>query len=58
MRRLPLGGNAFEGCLSSAPVDFKGRKIQDRPRNNRKERVEVDTNELKKLLEESLKKKE
>ena len=45
-------------ALSSAPVDFKGRKIQDKPRNNHREKVEVDTGELKKLLEESLKKKE
>ncbi len=40
------------------PVDFKGRKIQEKPRSNQKEKVEVDTGELKKLLEESLKKKE
>ncbi len=46
-------------ALSSAPpVDFKGRKIQDRPKNNQREKKEVDTGELKKLLEESLKKKE
>jgi DNA segregation ATPase FtsK/SpoIIIE-like protein len=47
-------------ALSStpSPIDFKGRKIQEKPRNNRKEKVEVDTGELKKLLEESLKKKE
>ena len=44
--------------LSSTPVDFKGRKIQDRPKNNNREKKEVDTGELKKLLEESLKKKE
>lgn len=45
-------------ALSSAPIDFKGRKIQDRPKNNQREKKEVDTTELKKLLEESLKKKE
>ena len=45
-------------ALSSAPVDFKGRKIQEKPRNNNREKKEVDTGELKKLLEESLKKKE
>ena len=49
---------ALLSALSSAPVDFKGRKIQDRPRNNQKEKKEVDTTELKKLLAESLKKKE
>ena len=42
-------------ALSSTPVDFKGRKIQERPKNNNHERKEVDTTELKKLLEESLK---
>ena len=45
-------------ALSSAPVDFKGRKIQEKPKNNQREKKEVDTGELKKLLEESLKKKE
>ncbi len=40
------------------PVDFKGRKIQEKPKNNNREKKEVDTGELKKLLEESLKKKE
>ena len=45
-------------ALSSVPVDFKGRKIQEKPGNHHKEKVEVDTGELKKLLEESLKKKE
>ena len=45
-------------ALSSSPVDFKGRKIQDKPKNNNREKKEVDTGELKKLLEESLKKKE
>ncbi len=44
--------------LNSDPVDFKGRKIQDRPKNNNREKKEVNTGELKKLLEESLKKKE
>ena len=48
--------------LNSAPIDFKGRKINQpaggRPKNNQKEKVEVNTSELKKLLEESLKKKE
>ena len=47
-------------ALSSAPVDFKGHKIQDKPRSNHnnRDKKEVDTGELKKLLEESLKKKE
>ena len=49
-------------ALSSVPVDFKGRKINPpaggRPKNNQREKKEVDTGELKKLLEESLKKKE
>ena len=45
-------------ALNSIPVDFRGRKIQDRPKNNNREKKEVDTGELKKLLEESLKKKE
>jgi len=49
-------------ALSSVPVDFKGRKINPpaggKPKNNNHERKEVDTTELKKLLEESLKKKE
>ena len=45
-------------ALASTPVDFKGRKIQDRPKNNNREKKEVDTTELKKLLEESLKKNE
>ncbi len=48
--------------LSSVPVDFKGRKINPpaggRPKNNNRDKKEVDTGELKKLLEESLKKKE
>ena len=45
-------------ALSSTPVNFKGRKIQSRSKNNNYEKKEVDTGELKKLLEESLKKKE
>ena len=44
-------------ALSSVPVDFKGRKIQEKPRNYNREKREVDTGELKKLLEASLKKK-
>ncbi len=53
-------GKPKEASLSalSAPVDFKGRKIQEKPRNNQRDKKEVDTGELKKLLEESLKKKE
>ncbi len=43
-------------ALNSAPVDFKGQKIQERSKNNNREKKEVDTTELKKLLEESLKK--
>ncbi len=43
---------------TTTPVDFKGHKIQEKPRNNNREKKEVDTGELKKLLEESLKKKE
>ena len=52
-------------ALSSVPVDFKGRKINPDTKgrgsdrsvggNYHKEKVEVDTVELKKLLEESLK---
>ena len=53
-----LRKEASLSSLSSTPMDFRGRKIQDKPRNNRKEKVKVDTGELKKLLEESLKKKE
>lgn len=44
-------------ALNSNPVDFKGRNIQEKPRNNNREKKEVNTDELKKLLEESLKKK-
>jgi len=44
--------------LNSTPVNFKGRKIQEKPRDNIREKKEVNTGELKKLLEESLKKKE
>ncbi len=47
-------------ALGSEPVDFKGRKIESKPNNQRhgrpQERKEVDTGELKKLLEDSLKK--
>ncbi len=49
-------------ALTLPPIDFKGRKINQtlkkRPKNKNQDRVEVDTAELKKLLEESLKKKE
>ena len=48
--------------LNSTPANFKGWKINPpaggRPKNNNREKKEVDTGELKKLLEESLKKKE
>src|SRR3989338_9162190 len=54
----PQPKEASLSALSSATVDFKGRKIQEKPRNNNREKKEVDTGELKKLLEESLKKKE
>lgn len=44
--------------LNSTPVDFRGRKFQNKSKNSNYEKKEVDTAELKKLLEESLKKKE
>ena len=57
----PVQGRPKEAslsALSSVPVDFKGRKIQEKPRSLNREKREVDTGELKKLLEASLKKKE
>lgn len=44
-------------ALSSEPVDFKGHKIQPKP-PRQQEKKGVDTAELKKLLEDSLKKSE
>ncbi len=46
-------GNAFRG----GAVDFRGRRIENRPKDN-KPKKEVDTSELKKILEETLKSKE
>ena len=52
-------------ALGSTPIDFKGRKIEDKWKGKKPSftkssegKKEVDTGELKKLLEESLKKKE
>lgn len=56
--KTPRPKEASLSALNLNPVDFKGRKIQDRPKNNQREKKEVNTTELKKLLEESLKKKE
>ena len=44
-------------ALSSAPVDFRGRRMENKPKEN-KPKKEVDTSELKKILEETLGKKE
>ena len=45
-------GEAFR----SGPVNFKGKRLEDKPQQ--KPKVEVNTDELRKLLEESLGKKE
>ena len=44
-------------ALNSGPVDFRGRRIENKPTDN-KPKKEVDTSELKKILEETLGKKE
>ncbi|HWA64277.1 MAG TPA: type IV secretion system DNA-binding domain-containing protein [Candidatus Paceibacterota bacterium] len=44
---------AFLSSLQEPPVDFKGRKLQDKAP---KEKREVDSSELKKIIEEALKK--
>ena len=44
-------------ALSSAPVDFRGRRMDNKPKESHPKK-EVDTSELKKILEETLKSKE
>lgn len=48
-------------ALRGGPVDFRGRRIENRPKENKPadpRKKEVDTAELKKILEETLGKKE
>lgn len=45
---------SLESALGSGPINFRGKKIVERPTQSPKK--EVDTAELKKILEESLKK--
>lgn len=48
-------GLSFNDALKQGPVNFRGKKLEDK---REKPKVEVNTNELKKVLEEAMGKKE
>ncbi len=54
----PRPKEASLSALNSAPTDFRGRKMEEKPRTQPAEKKEINTTELKKILEETLGKKE
>lgn len=51
---VPKAGLSLEEALKTGPVNFQGKRIEDKP----KHKVEVNTDELRKVLEEAMGKKE